>query len=106
MKLIFFRSLYFQTRLALGVAALPVLGVIVCVEIGFCQSRVWQISFWCSPTVCQAFGRWGLVSVCICAFGVGGVPGLSGGGLGCLLGSLCLVLCGRLLPSMLAGTDG
>ena len=35
-----------------------------------------------------------------------GWPGLSGGGLGCLLCSLCLVLCGRLLPSMLAGTDG
>ena len=45
--------------------------------------------------------------MCVCAFGVGrGWSGLSGGDLGCLLGSLCLVLCGRLLPSMLAGTDG
>ena len=59
--------------LALGVAALPVLGVFGCVEIGFRRSRVWQISFWCSPIVCRAFGWWGLVSVCVCAFGVGGV---------------------------------
>ena len=35
-----------------------------------------------------------------------GWPELSGGNLGCFLGSLCFVLCGRLLPSMLAGTDG
>ena len=35
-----------------------------------------------------------------------GWPRLSGGDLWCLLGSLCLVLCGRLLPSMLPGTDG
>ena len=68
-------------------------------------------SLWCSPIVCQAFGSWGLVTVCGCAFGVGSVavlgwPGFFGGDLGCLLGSLCLVLCGRLLPSMLAGTDG
>ena len=39
----------------------------------FHQSRVWQISFWCSPIVCRAFGWWGLVSVCISAFGVGGL---------------------------------
>ena len=61
------------TGLALGVAALPVLGVFVCVGIGFHQSRVWQISFWCSPIVCRAFGWWELVAVWVCAFGVGGV---------------------------------
>ena len=93
-----------------GVAGLA-LGVLVCMGIGFHQSRVWQISFWCSPIVCLAFGWWGLVSMCVCAFGVGGVavPWLAWalwGDLGCLLGSLCLVLCVRLLPSMLAGADG
>ena len=41
--------------LALGVAALPVLGVFVCVGIDFHQSRVWQISFLCSPIICRAF---------------------------------------------------
>ena len=59
--------------LALGVAARPVLGVFVSVGIGFHQSRVWQVSFWCSPDVCWAFDWWGLVSECLCAFGVGGV---------------------------------
>ena len=59
--------------LALGVAALPVQGVFVCVGIGFRQSRVWLISFWFSPIVCQAFAWWGLVSVSVCAFGVGDV---------------------------------
>ena len=58
---------------ALGVAVLPVLGVFVCMGIGFHQSRVWQISLWCSPIVCQAFDWWILVSVCVCTFGVGGV---------------------------------
>ena len=59
--------------LAFGVAAVAVLGVFVCVAIDFHQPRVWQISFWCSPIVCRALGWWGLVSVCVCAFGVGGV---------------------------------
>ena len=88
-----------------GVAALPVLGVFVCVGIGFCQSRVWQIRFWCSPIVCRAFGWWGLVSVRICAFRCGwcgcSVVGL--GSLGCRLGSLCLVLCGRLCSACWRG---
>ena len=57
--------------LALEVAALPVQGVFVCMGIGFRWSRVWQISFWCSPIVCQAFGWWGLVSVCVCAYQCG-----------------------------------
>ena len=85
--------------LALGVAAMPVLGVFLCVGIGFRRSRVWQISFWCSPIVCQAFVWWGLVSVCACvwvAWLLRGWPGLSGGDLRCFLGSLCLVLCRRL----------
>ena len=64
-------------RLALGVAAPPVLRVFVCVGIGFHQSRVWRISFWCSPIVCRAFGWWRLVSVCVCAFGVGDVGGVA-----------------------------
>ena len=68
-------------------------------------------SFWCSPIICRIFDWWGLVSVCVCDFSVGGVAVLwlawaLWGGLGCLLGSLWLVLCGRLLPSMLTGTDG
>ena len=54
--------------LALGVAALPMLGIFVCVGIGFHRSRVWQISSWCSSIVCQVFGWWGMVSVCACAF--------------------------------------
>ena len=62
------RAFLVGTKVALGVAALPVLVVFVRVGIGFRQSRVWQISFWCSPIVCPAFGWWGLVSVCICAF--------------------------------------
>ena len=33
-----------------------------------------------------------------------GWPGLSGGDLGCLLGSMCLVLCGRLCLCRLVGT--
>ena len=86
-----------------GVAALPVMGVFVCVGIGLHQSRVWQISFWCSPIVCRAFGWWGLVSVRICAFWCGwcGCSMVGLGSLGFLLGFLCLVLCGRL-----AGTGG
>ena len=83
---------------ALGVAALPVMGVFVCVGIGLHQSRVWQISFWYPPIICWAFGWWGLVSVRICTFWCGwcgcSVVGL--GSLGCLLGLLCLVLCLRL----------
>ena len=92
-------------NMALGVAALPVLWAFVCVRIGFRQSRVWQISVWCLPIVCRNFGWWGLVSVCICAFWCGwcvcSVVGL--GFLGCLLGSLCLVLCGRLCSACWRG---
>ena len=97
--------------LTLGVAALPVLGVFVSMGICFSQSRMWQISFWCHPLFVGllASGDWFQ-----CAFALSewvvwlfrGWPGLSGGDLGCPLGSLCLVLCGRLLPSMLVGTDG
>ena len=56
--------------------ALPVLGVFVCVGIGFRHSRVWRISFWCSPIGCRAFGWWGLVSV-QCAFALLGVGGVA-----------------------------
>ena len=40
--------------------ALFVMGVFVCVGIGLHQSRVWQISFCCSPIVCRllAGGDW------------------------------------------------
>ena len=89
--------------LALGVAALPVLGegVFVCVGIGFRRSRVWQISL--VFTLCVS-GFW-LVGI---GFSVRlhflvwevwlfrGWPGLSGGDLECFLGSLNLVLFGRL----------
>ena len=34
---------------ALGVAALPVMGLFVCVGIGLHQSRVWQITFGVHP---------------------------------------------------------
>ena len=47
--------------------------VFVCVGIGFHRSTVWQISFWCSIIVCQAFG-WGDWFQCaLSLFGVGGV---------------------------------
>ena len=90
---------------ALGVAALPVMGVFVCVRIGLHQSKVWQISFWCSPIVCRAFGWWGLVAVCICAFWCGwcSCSVVALGSLGCLLGLLCLVLCLRLCSACLRG---
>ena len=78
----------------------------MCVGIGLHQSRVWQISFWCSPIVCQAFGWWGLDSVRICAFWCGwrGCSMVGLGSLGFLLGFLCVVW--EALFSMLAGTDG
>ena len=47
--------------------------VFVSVGIGFHRSTVWQISFWCSIIVCQAFG-WGDWFQCaLSLFGVGGV---------------------------------
>ena len=96
--------------LALGVATPPVLGVFECVGIGFRQSRVWQIIFWCSPIACRADGGdWFQRAFALLVWVVWmfrGLPGLHGGDLGCLLSSLCLVLCGRLLPIMLVGTDG
>ena len=74
--------------LALRVTAVPVLGMFVCVGIGFRRSRVWQISFWCSPIVRQAFGWWGLVSVCVCTFRCGwsGCSVIGLGSLGVTLG--------------------
>ena len=58
-----FFCFFFPFGVGTGVAALPVMGVFVCVGIGLHQSRVWQISLWCSPIVCRAFGWWGLISV-------------------------------------------
>ena len=70
----------------------------MCVVIGFHWSRVWQISFWCSPIVCQAFGWWGLDSACACTFQFGwcgcSVVGL--GSLGVTLGvflAYCVLCC-------------
>ena len=102
-------------RLALGVAALSVLEVFVCV----CGGGDWF------PPVMSVADKFLVFTHCFvgllaggdwfqCAFALSvwvvwlfcGWPELSGGNLGCFLGSLCLVLCGRLLPSMLAGTDG
>ena len=59
----------------------------------------WQISFWCSPIVCQvlAGGDWFQCAFALLVWVVWlfrGWPRLSEGDLGCLLGSLCLVLCG------------
>ena len=96
---------FFPFGVGTGVAALPVVGVFVCVVIGLHQSRVWQIRFWCSPIVCRAFGWWGLISVHICAFWCGwfGCSMVGLGSLGFLLGLLCLVLFGRLCSACLRG---
>ena len=60
--------------LGTGVAALPVLGVFVCVGIGFRQSRVCVAAkFWCSPIICRAFGWWDWFQSAFALFGVGGV---------------------------------
>ena len=61
------------TGLALRVAALPVLGVFVCVGIGFHRSGVWKICFWCSPIVCQAFAGEDWFQCVLVLSGVGGV---------------------------------
>ena len=59
------RGRHWGGQVGFGVAALPVLlggGIFVCVGIDFRLSRFWQIGFWCSSIVCQAFGWWSLVS--------------------------------------------
>ena len=68
-----------------------------------------RLQFWlCSPIVCRAFDWWGLVSVCVCAFGVGGVAVLWLAwalwvDLGCLLGSLVLCCAGGFCPAYWRG---
>ena len=66
---------------------------------------------WCSPIVCRTFSWRGLVSLGMCAFRCGwcgwcgwcgcSVVGL--GSLGCPLGSLCFMLCGRLCSACWRG---
>ena len=98
--------------LALGVAALPVMGVSVCgadwfplvmsVTDKFLVFTHYLWGFWLIRigfSVRLRFSVWVMWLFC-------GWLGLSGSVFGCLLASLCLVLRGRLLLSMLAGTDG
>ena len=67
----------------------------MCARIGFHWSRVWQISFWSSAIVCQAFGWWGSVSACAGVFRCVWC-GCSGVGLGALEVILGVVLGGVL----------
>ena len=93
--------------LPFGVAALPVMGVFVCVVIGLHQSRVYQISFGVHPLFVGllAGGDWFQYTF-FAFFGVGGVAVLW---LAWILWGFFLVYClcvWEALLSMLAGTDG
>ena len=97
--------------LALEVAALPVLGVSTCAGIGFHWSRVWQISFWCSPIVCQFFGWLGPIQCALALFGVvvrlfHHWLGLSGATLGVFLVHCVLCCVGDSGPCILVGSGG